>query len=238
MTNATIAASFLDDFTYTYFGDARLTNRLCKVAAALACDPTATLPESCATEADVEGMYRLLNNERMTFDAILAPHHAATAARCGDYPVVRLIHDTTDVMFSGEKKRRGLGRINGNDQGFLLHVTLATTAGELPLPLGVAAVMPWIRQDEKTPPTPHGQSGRHGEFRRWEELAMLAEAQVPTSCLPIHIMDSEADAYALLAALSKSLFVIRAFRRDKTINLQNAECAPGGRGRRGGGVVR
>ena len=109
MTNATIAASFLDDFTYTYFGDARLTNRLCKVAAALACDPTATLPESCATEADVEGMYRLLNNERVTFDAILAPHHAATAARCGDYPVVRLIHDTTDVMFSGERSDEGWG---------------------------------------------------------------------------------------------------------------------------------
>lgn len=212
MADPTTGISFHDDLQFASLSDARLNARLMRVAVALAARPVESFPDAFATEAEVQAFYRLMNNERVTFDNIVAPHHAATAARCSEHTWVRLIHDTTEALFSGETPRRGLGRINGNDQGFLLHVTLAVTADAIPKPLGVLAATPWTRGAKKTPKAPVGQSGRHGEFRRWEEQALLAESQVPEGTRSLHLMDAEADAYALIATLSKpgSDFIIRA----------------------------
>ena len=93
MAEPTTSIAFHEDLHYAHFGDARLTGRLKIVASALASNASLSFPDACATEAEVQGLYRLMNNPRVTFDGILAPHHAATAARCDELGVARVIHD-------------------------------------------------------------------------------------------------------------------------------------------------
>jgi hypothetical protein len=209
-------ASFIDDLRVAYFGDARLTRRLGLIASAIAAKPSASLPVAMGTEASLEGTYRFLNNRRVTFDEILAPHAAATAARAGEHAVVRLIHDTTECDFPGESRRAGLGRTSGKRQGFFAHATLVTTAEATPLPLGVLAVQPYTRAEERAPRQDRRNSGRNGEFARWEQQARLTDDQLPPGVRAVHIMDREADAYVPLASLTESSFVVRA-KSDRVV---------------------
>jgi hypothetical protein len=208
-TIASSAVSFVDDLSLADFGDARLTKRLVSIVGRIAAEPSASLPQAMATEAELEGAYRFLNNGRVIADDILAPHFAATAARATEHAIVRLIHDTTECSFAGETERPGLGRTSGNGQGFLAHTTLATTSEATPLPLGVLALETWTRKEKARKPDPKN-SGRNGEFVRWESQALVANALLPSTVRCVHIMDREADAYALIVALAGTGFIIRA----------------------------
>jgi hypothetical protein len=203
-------AHYSDDLDWANLGDTRLNERLRGIELAVRALPEASLPIALKTESALEGAYRFLNNPRVTPDEILAPHHAATAARAQEHAQVRLLHDTTPFEFAGEGRGPQLGRLHGKRRGFFAHVTLACTAAEASLPLGVLALTTWMRPEEKRRrPADPGNSGRNGEFRRWQEQAQLAAAQLPEGTRAIHVMDAEADAYALMSALSDEHFVIR-----------------------------
>ena len=198
-----------DDLEWASFGDTRLSERLRAIESAVRALPAVSLPTALKTESALEGAYRFLNNPRVTPDDILAPHHAATAARAQEYAQVRLLHDTTPVAFAGESRGRQLGRLHGKSRGFSAHVTLACTATEVSMPLGVLALTTWMRPEEKLKRANPRNSGRNGEFRRWLEQAQLAAAQLPEGTRAIHVMDAEADAYALMSGLGDEHFVIR-----------------------------
>jgi hypothetical protein len=203
-------AHYGDDLDWASFGDTRLNERLRGIELAVRALPEASLPTALKTESALEGAYRFLNNPRVSPDEILAPHHAATAARAQEHAQVRLLHDTTTLEFAGESRGPQLGRLHGKKRGFFAHVTLACTAAETSLPLGVLALTTWMRPEEKrTRRADPGNSGRNGEFRRWQEQAQLAAAQLPAETRAIHIMDAEADAYALMSGLGDEHFVIR-----------------------------
>lgn len=202
-------AHYGDDLSWASFGDTRLNDRLRRIESAVRAVPEASLPIALKTESALEGAYRFLNNRRVTPDEILAPHHAATAARAQEHAQVRLLHDTTPFEFAGESRGPRLGRLHGKRRGFFAHVTLACTAAEVSLPLGVLALTTWMRPEKKRPRADPGNSGRNGEFRRWQEQAQLAAAQLPEGTRAIHVMDAEADAYALMSALGDEHFVIR-----------------------------
>src|SRR4249920_1587370 len=55
-------------------GDPRRSKRLARVALKLAEAPSASIPLALGTDAEVQGAYRLMNNRRVTFEAVLAPH--------------------------------------------------------------------------------------------------------------------------------------------------------------------
>src|SRR6476661_5469111 len=59
-------------------GDPRRTDRLIKVASALAKNPSASLP--CARDpwGETAGAYRLLDNPAISYEQILSPHWAMT----------------------------------------------------------------------------------------------------------------------------------------------------------------
>jgi Transposase DNA-binding/Transposase DDE domain len=224
---ATSTGHFGDDLNWVYLGDDRLNERLRRIGRALRAQPGASLPTAMKTGSALEGVYRFLSNPRVTADDILAPHHAATAARAQEHAQVRLLHDTTPLEFAGESRKRQLGRLHGKRRGFFAHVTLACTAGELSLPLGVLALTTWMRPEEKrTRPNNPRNSGRNGEFRRWQDQALLASAQLAEGTRAIHIMDAEADAYALMDALSDDRFVIRGTTNRLTYAPQSDESEP------------
>jgi hypothetical protein len=78
------------------------------------------------SEADQEGLYRFLNNRNVTVDALLEGHRRQTLTRMPSSGLVRILHDTTEFTFEGE--REGLGGLKDNKKGFLAHVALALTA--------------------------------------------------------------------------------------------------------------
>ena len=71
----------------------------------------------------MEAAYRLFDNDQVSFDNILQPHHEATRRRIGGQPVVILAQDTTEIdLTRPEQQVRGAGPIDGGRRrGALLH---------------------------------------------------------------------------------------------------------------------
>jgi hypothetical protein len=133
-------------------GDERRSKRLERIAMELARNPGLSFPEAMGTEGQLEGLYRLLNNDEVTFEAVHAPHAEQTRLRCQAHERVLVLHDTTVLRFNGE--REGLGRIHdaGAARGFRLHASLVVTPDRAPL--GVLRGETWART------TPPRRSGR------------------------------------------------------------------------------
>jgi len=194
-------------------GDVRRQSRLKAVARALQADPAASLPRAMKTDAALEAAYRLLRNDAVSMDGILAGHYGETAERAASESLVLAVHDTTDFEFSGETTRDGLGPLRGSGQGFFAHFTLMVAPGELPRPLGVIAVQTRVRTKArgKGPKS----NGPVGEAARWKKGVRLAEERIEGRTALLHVMDREGDSYELWAELMAAgqRFVIRNGRK-------------------------
>ena len=59
--------------------------------------PSLKFPAGCNGRAEVKAAYRFLDNEHVTFQSILKPHHDATLERIREQPVVLIPQDTTEL---------------------------------------------------------------------------------------------------------------------------------------------
>jgi hypothetical protein len=187
-------------------GDRRLEYRLPKMAAALAAEPTKSLPKAIPVEAALEGAYRLLRNRAVTADGILEGHYEETLKRAAGRRRVIAIHDTTIFEFDGDEEREGLGPLRGKGQGFLGHFVLLAAVDDPVMPLGVLAVDAVVRPKGHKKP-----ADSEKESQRWHRALATARDRLNGQQL-VHVMDREADKYHLLAALvdAGDSFVIRA----------------------------
>jgi hypothetical protein len=207
----------LSEFDGANFGDSRLTKRLLKIVERLVVKPSASFPEAAGSDAALEATYRFLRNTSVTPARIMTPHVAATLGRIGPEGIVVVAHDTTEFSFSSP--REGLGRINDSGQGFFAHVALAVSADGMRRPLGVVGLHTFTRQE---PPKREKHTEKFAEEEResfrWKALATEVGDLLQGSAAPIHVMDSEADAYELLAGLidNEQRFVIR-LKHDRKI---------------------
>ena len=198
-----------DEFSGASLGDKRLSDRLVKVAEALAARPDQPLPSALKTEAGLEAGYRFLNNPRVTPDALLTPHFRATAERCHSVDRLLIIHDTTSFNFNG----RGFGPLRGTafGEGFFAHVALAVDGKGPRAPIGVLGVRTFERAKR-----PKGKRKTEEERRADNELKhwidLVGESQVLLGSKPaIQVMDRQADSYELLAEMAEETdFVVRA----------------------------
>src|SRR3974390_1840338 len=105
----------LDDIGSEYrgalLGDPRRTKRLERIALELARNPGLSFPEAMGSEGQLEGLYRFLNNDEVSFEAVHTPHAEQTRVRCQAHDRVLVLHDTTILTFNVD--REGLGRIHG-----------------------------------------------------------------------------------------------------------------------------
>lgn len=189
--------SAVEEFSSVSLGDQRLDVRVLKLVAAMESDPAATFPQAVKTVAEREATYRLLNNVRVELFRLLLPHVEQTISRAGcsrSRPLV--IVDKTAFVFSGEADRDGLDRLGARRHGFDCFFALAVTGERFPL--GVVAIEPT-------------DSHRRSSGDVWNEVIVSAASHVG-ALSPIYVMDREADAYGLLAALATDErdFVIRA----------------------------
>jgi hypothetical protein len=194
-------------------GDARLNRRLSSLAASLADRAGEGFPQAL-DDAELEAAYRFFGNERITPEAIYAPHFRQSAKRASGHKDVLVVHDTSQFEFNGDSPREGLGRLVNPGQGFFGHFTLAVAADGTREPLGLLAVETIFRLDKAKPKSQRKQSDSRGESARWPRAIEAAEKLLAGASRAIHVMDREADSYPILACLHDAgrSYVIRAFQ--------------------------
>lgn len=201
--------SIVNEFAGAQLGNQLRTKRLKRIAERLEAQPSKSLPQALGTIADQEATYRFLNNESISFEALLTPHFEATAKRAESYSEVVCIHDTTELEFDTPAPRKGLGRLRGktSSQGFFAHTSLLVALAESREPLGLLSVQPWTRTEQVR--QMRRQAGLT-EMDFWSLGVRLCEQRCQTSL--IHVMDRQGDSYEQYAQLQveRRRFVIRA----------------------------
>lgn len=201
-----------DELGRAEFGDARLSRRLSALAERAMGAPDAGFPQMVATDAELEGVYRFLSNEKVTAEGILAPHVDATLDRAAAHSTVWVVHDTTSFEFGGSRPREGLGLMIGSGQGFFAHMALAVAPGEARLALGVLGLEHWPRRTRK-----HSNGNKktrqdpERESLRWGRMLEYVEQQRSGRFSCLHVMDREADIIEVLLDARRlgARFVIR-----------------------------
>lgn len=213
MKKASVRA-VVEEMEGAVLGDKRRGARLKRVAERKAQKPGSSVSEAMVTPAEAQAAYQLLNCPDFGGDEILEPHRRQTLERCrqagGD---VLFLHDTTDFSFSGLAEREGLGPLNDGGQGFRGHFCFAVTRDRLPL--GTVGVEHTVRERGGQPKPKRDkrqEKPEDCESLRWLRMVVATSTAAAGYCKPIHVMDSEADDYALFSLLHEGQhgFVIRA----------------------------
>lgn len=222
------------EFDGLQLGDCRRSRRVRRIVARLSARPDESFPKAMASRAETEALYRLVESVEVTFEALSKPHRRETAARCAAQPGILVVHDTTDFRYKGDA-RHGLGKVSTSTdkcQGFYGHFALAVSADGRREPLGVLAVERWARINPGVSTRRRAGELSDAEVRklpresaRWLRGVEHAEAELAELGLsPIHIMDSEADDYALYSRLTdlSRRFIVRGYHDRRLVDETDA----------------
>lgn len=205
-----------EDFAGARLGDERRSKRAARIVETLSRDPSVSFPRAFVDRASLEAFYRFVENDDVSYEALVEAHAEATVVRARDYSRIVMIHDTSEVVLGDRVE--GIGRLKGKDRGFLAHVALAV--GFDRRPLGVGGFIPVVRDGK-----PRGQLTSHAlakipadekESRRWADLIEMTEGRFAGQSL-LHVCDREADTYPLLSHLVERdvAFIVRVSKDRK-----------------------
>lgn len=182
-------------FGLAELGDLRRTDRLVQLAAGLARNPHASLPEALRGEAETVGAYRFLNHPRLTPDQILMPHWVQTRREAATRSQVLMIGDTSECNLSSHKSVKGAGPVGRGSvaQGFFLHNVLARDAQTEEL-LGCAYQQTFVRQPAPETETKGQRKQRERESQIWEQ-SIRGIGPVPTGSQWIYVGDRGSDLF-------------------------------------------
>jgi hypothetical protein len=124
----TSVASFGErHFGTAFLGHQRRTRCLVRIADQIYRHPGGTLPAKLHEPKDYKAMDRLMNRPETTHAAVLQPHRQLTQERMRQSNgTVLVLHDTTELDYSGLQSIGDLGPIGGGlNRGFLCHNSLA-----------------------------------------------------------------------------------------------------------------
>jgi len=190
------------------FGDERLDARAVMVLTAMGEHPNLSIPAACRGHAEMQAAYRFFDNDKVTFQQVLAPHVERTLQRMAEQPVVLLVQDTSelDLTRPGEQQVAGVGELDRSRRGFLLHEMHAFT------PQGTPLGTVWAEQINRVEGVSHAPASQKRQRRkqmpieqkeslRWltglRRAREVAQAMPQTRC--ICIADSEGDIYEWFA---------------------------------------
>jgi Transposase DNA-binding/Transposase Tn5 dimerisation domain len=196
-------------------GDVRRTARAIKVAAQFAADPSASTPDQTETWSDCKAVYRLFDEEDVTFTALAAPHWRQTVAAARGHCL--LIGDTTIISFGAERGIDGLGIIEGRTYGYLLHSALMVDADSEAI-VGLAGQTIHYRR-----PVPGGETARQSKLREretkvWGEVVRLA-GPPPEGVRFTHVFDRGGDSFEVYChlLLQRCDWVVRAAQLTRLV---------------------
>jgi len=215
-----------DEVKNNIINDERLRIRLSKTLDIFAHYPNHSIPQSCDSKAEIKGIYRLLDNRKVTPEGILSGHKEATRKRMTEHEIVLLVQDTTDFNYSRSSAIKGMGDHSPypNSKGLLLHSTLAVTPEGVPL--GLLTQKYWTR-----PPAERGKKNKRNELPieekesyRWIAALEESTADIPDNITTVTVADREADIFDLFKR-SKELkqnILIRAIGNRKVNGEENS----------------
>lgn len=190
------------------FGGVRLFNktrerRLIKISARLAEGKGTSLARLFDNWYDTKATYNLLRNKLMTPDIIQETHRRTTYENINNWSDdVLAIEDASEFEWNGNEPIEGLGPIGSgreNDQGFILHSTLALgvspNSGTFKV-LGLAFQQYYVRPPNRTERKKRSSTNDMIETDLWR-TAIKAKALPPKRNV-IRICDRAADIYEVL----------------------------------------
>jgi hypothetical protein len=176
-------------------GDPRRTDRLIKVASALAANPSASLPHALETWGETQGAYRFLSDGAFSYEEILTPHWSQTYDEATQCPRTLLLADTTEFDFSTHQALKGLAPIGNSKEniGFSLHTVLAMNPQTQQI-LGCLTQEPFRRKLVPAGETKAQRKKRARESQVWERSVQQI-GRVPENHHWIYVGDSGSDIY-------------------------------------------
>jgi hypothetical protein len=188
-----------EHFGAAELGDRRRTKRLVEVADRMVRHPGGTLPKKMGTPADLKALYRLVSCDAVTHRAVLETHRRRTLARMRECDgVVLLVHDTTQLDYTGKHSLENLGQIaKGFHRGYLAHNTLALKAdtGEV---MGLAGQILHVRPHvPKKEPRVRRKERHNRETRLWKR-GSEAVGPPPAGRLWVDVCDRGGDLFEYL----------------------------------------
>ena len=217
------------EFEGAPLGDERRTKRLVSIAGAISAAPDRTIPQIARDDAELEAVYRLLNNDALKPEDMLEPHYLATAERARECKTTLVIHDITELSFPLEEdQKEGCGLL-GSRQGFRLAPALALAGDESNRPLGLLNVATWVvevSRKKRKGKKKRGNTWGSTPATKWAEFVNQSEAVMGAHGRLIHIMDREAGVYELFAELISNTrgFVIR-MKKNRMVGLNKSDPA-------------
>ncbi len=194
--------SIASEFLGAALGDKRRTQRLLSLAETLSAAPDRPLPRVARDDAELEALYRFVNNDAVEFGDLLQPHFAATADRASGYAAALAIHDITELSFPvGEERRAGCGSL-GQREGFRLAPALVLAGDGSNRPLGLLSAQTWVvdaARTKKKGKKKRGNTWGRTDSKGWYGLVEGAENALQGQTELIHLGDREAGTYEMFA---------------------------------------
>lgn len=216
------AAWSKEQFGACELGDKRRTQRAVKFAAQMASDPSGSTPRQTQSWSDCKAAYRLLDCQKVTFSALVAPHCATTRAQTRGHWL--LLGDTTEIEFGIQREITGLGSTgNGRGRGFFLHSSLMTNAEEGAI-AGLAGQALYYRQDAPKGESRYDRVLRQRESEIWGEVINQVGAPAPGTRFT-HVFDRGADNFEVFChlLLNRSDWVIRAAQPKRVVRTESGQ---------------
>lgn len=188
---------WVEEFEDLDLFDERINRRVISLLCTMSANPCSSISGTFKDAKQAKAAYRLLDNDSVDIEEILALHYEKTALRCHQFNRVILIQDSTGFSYR-HKSKTGMGRIGKNNplatteaSGLLCHNMLAfSEAGE---PLGLFDQHIWARGKCADKSTLHSLPIHKKESYRWirplkkEDFAEASKTQF------IIISDRESD---------------------------------------------
>jgi hypothetical protein len=191
----------VEEFAEVELDDARLNRRCQELAVEFSKHPHAPINEACGPWRDTKAAYRFFDNERVTPEEILAPHHQHVADRMRQHDLVLAIQDTTFLNYTPHPQTQGLGEIGNKRQhqrGFGMHSTLAVSAAGVPLGLLTHTFFTRPLGEPRHEPNELRKLPiEEKESYRWLEALDQTLALTPDDVSVLTVCDAEADIYDL-----------------------------------------
>lgn len=207
------------EFSQCDLGDRRRTKRLIKAAAQTLARPDGSTPEQAESWGDCKALYRLMDCDDISFQAITTPHYQRTK-RSGEAGSVRLIlNDTTEINYGGKRRARGLGLVGKNTgRGFFLHSALMRDPNSREV-IGLAGQEIQYRTKKKKK---GAKNSRRRDPNREQAIWGRLIDQVgspPPGATWLHVCDRGADDYEVFCRAFRQNcgWVIRACRLNRQI---------------------
>ncbi len=212
---------------FSDFDDLRLVHRGNKILHDLFSKSVHSIRQFSATESDAKGVYRFLNNDRVSEDDIITNMSSNCKAACSDKYVV-CIQDTTEINLSNHRNRirkdNYVGTTNANKElglGFMLHPSLVLDAID-GTPYGYSDIKIWNRPLEFKSKYERDYNKlpiKEKESYKWIEVSKNTQGSLADSVKGmVIIQDREGDIYEQFATIpdSKTDLLIRA-RTNRTL---------------------